>query len=286
MIPATDGAPPARYTRSSASGAKASPCLNKHRKEVSDTMSEARSRTRLRAVLATLAALVAVAAAPTVTASAARTVTAGQSIVLSLAPDRSSAVLVPLPGVSKQTYSASRDLQILGVHLGPQSLTSSPGTSSMTVQGGTKQKVTTAATLSASNSIQTCPPGGQCSSTGVWFSTTVNGSSGWVATITFGPGQSQGAWWGCCPWNADAMYLSDNWSVAGLAVSVSIPPGVGFSGSGSSAGWSGSVSNQWLINHYFNGIQFTSWWALCCPSESATTTSQFGGSFFTTTANS
>lgn len=256
-------------------------------------MTESRSPTRWRAGLATLAALMAVAAAPALTASAASTVTVGHSVVLYLAPDRSSAVLVPAPGVSKQTYNASRDLQALGVRLGPMATTSSPGASSMSVQGGTRQTpaigLRTANfnyTLSAYASRPTCPPGGQCSSTGVWFSTTVTGTSGWVATIKFGPGSSQGAWWGCCPWNADVMYLSDNWSVSGLAISVNIPPGIGFSSQGSSASWSGQVSNKWLIYHSFDGIQFTSWWALCCPSETAQTTSQFGGYFFTATANS
>jgi hypothetical protein len=295
MIPATDVAYLACRTRSSVAGAITSPTNNHAHKEVFDIMFESQSRTRWRAGLATLAALVAIVAAPALMASAASTVRVGHSIVLYLAPDRSSAVLVPAPGVSKQTYSASRDLQTLGVRLGPQSTTSSPGVSSISVRGGMRATAASADirasssgnTLYASNSIGTCPPGGQCSSTGVWFSTTVNAQSGWwVATITFGPGQSQGAWWGCCPWNADVMYLSDNWSVAGLGVSVSIPAGIGFSGSGSSASWSGSASNQWLINHSFNGIQFSSWFALCCPSESASTTSQFGGSFFSTTANS
>lgn len=250
-----------------------------------------RWHTHLHAGVATLAALVALAAVPAMTASAAnpQSARAGHSTVVYLSPDRSFAVLVPLPGVSKQDYSASSDLQTLNVRLGPQSVTSSSSASGMTFRTGSKQKVTAAGTLSASSSISTCPPGGSCSSTGAWFSTTVNGQSGWwVATITFGPGQSQAAWWGCCPWNASTMYLSDNWSVGGIAVSVNIsmPPGIGLSGSGSSASWNSAVNNVWLINHSFNGIQFSSNWAICCPSESAWATSQFGGSFFTTVANS
>lgn len=259
-------------------------------------MSESPSRTRWRAGLATLAALIAVLAAPTVLVSAATTRTVGQSVVLYLAPDHSSAVLVPAPGVSKQTYSVRRDLQALGVRLAPLSTTNSQRASSFSVRskmGGTVSSgsflpmTLTSTTLYASASIPTCPPGGQCSSTGVSFNTSWNGSAGWwVATINFGPGQSQGAWWGCCPWNADVMYLSDTWSVGGLAVSVSVPGGAGFSGSGSSASWSGSAANQWLITHAFSGIQFTNWWGLCCPSESASTTAQFGGSFYTAIANS
>jgi hypothetical protein len=84
------------------------------------------------------------------------------------------------------------------------------------------------------------------------------------------------------------MYLSDTWSVGGIAVSVNIsmPPGIGLSGSGSSASWSSAVNNVWLVNHSFNGIQFSSSFIICCPSESTTATSQFGGYFFSTTANS
>src|SRR5207245_2667709 len=146
-------------------------------------------------------------AGPAVTASAANPRSVGNSTVVYLSPDRSFAVLVPLPGVSKQSYSASRDLQALNVQLGPQTVTSSTNVSGLTGRTGSKHTVTAAGTLSASNSNRTCPPGGLCDNTTAWFSTTVNAQSGWwVATMTFGPGQSQAAWLGCCPWNATTMY--------------------------------------------------------------------------------
>src|SRR5258708_13507522 len=101
-------------------------------------MLESRSRTRWRAGLATLAALVAVAAAPAVLASPATTRTVGQSIVLYLAPDRSSAVLLPAPGVSKQTYSVSPHLQALAIRLCPPSSTDPPAASSIPSPTGTR----------------------------------------------------------------------------------------------------------------------------------------------------
>ncbi len=252
-------------------------------------MHTTRWHTHLRASVASLAALVALVAVPSVAASASNATRVGQSTVLYLSPDRSFAVLVPLPGISKLNYSASRDLQALNVQLGPQSVTSSTNVSGLTGRTGSKHTVTAAGTLSAYNSNRTCPPGGLCDNTTAWFSTTVNAQSGWwVATMTFGPGQSQAAWLGCCPWNATTMYLTDNWSVGGIAVSVNIsmPPGIGIAGSGSSASWSSAVNNVWLITHSFNGIQFSSNWVVCCPSESAWATSQFGGYFVTTVANS
>lgn len=254
---------------------------------------------QLRAGVASLAALVALVAVPAVPASASSALNprALQSRVVYLSPDRNFAVLVPLAGVSKQSYSASNDLLALGVPLGPQSLTSSANASQLTASatrfGRTiaivqPQFFTQTTTLSGSNSIWTCPPGGSCSNTGAWFSTTVTADSGWWSgTMSFSPGNSQAAWWGCCPWNATTMYLSDSWSVSGLSVSVTIsmPPGLGLSGSGSNASWSSSVNNVWLIDHGFNGIQFSGI-VVCCPSESATATSQFGGYFRSTTANS
>ena len=114
-------------------------------------MNGMRWHTPQRVGVATLATLVALAAGPAVTASAANPHSVGNSTVVYLSPDRSFAVLVPLPGVSKQSYSASRDLQALNVQLGPQTVTSSTNVSGLTGRTGSKHTVTAAGTLSASN---------------------------------------------------------------------------------------------------------------------------------------
>ena len=71
-------------------------------------------------------------------------------------------------------------------------------------------------------------------------------------------GTSDDGWWGCCPWNPDSNTLSDNWGANGIAVNVVIswPPGVGFSGSGGSAGYSTNSGANWLNHHNYSNIQF------------------------------
>ena len=57
-------------------------------------------------------------------------------------------------------------------------------------------------------------------------------------------------------------------------------PGVGFSGSGSDASFTNSVSNNWQLNHSFSNIRFG---CLICYGiqQDATATFQFGTSFYT-----
>jgi len=115
----------------------------------------------------------------------------------------------------------------------------------------------------------------------IGFSSTANTHGGYV---TFDSGHSRGAWLGLNPFNADNMYLSDSWSANGIAVSFSCcPPGAGFSGSGGSASWSGSVANDWQIDHFFDGVQFD-YGALFSVSEGGTATAQFGDQFYSTSA--
>ncbi len=98
-----------------------------------------------------------------------------------------------------------------------------------------------------------------------------NGSSGyanvnWSSSIAYPTfeqwvifsGSSNGNWLGCCPWNPDSNTLTDDWFASGIAVSVSIswPPGVGFSGSGGSASYTSNTGANWRNHHNFSGIQF------------------------------
>ena len=252
-------------------------------------MNIGQTRRRLWRVLPAAAAAVMLLGVPTMTASASAQPRAGHSLILFLSADRSNAVLIPAPGVSKTAYDPNRDARLLGIGTATQTAPATTSSVSFSAQptsaSSPSRTVTSSQTLSASNSIWTCPPGGSCANTGTNFSTGVTWHSGIQGTATFA-GQSHADWWGCCPYNATNMYLSDTWRVGGLAVSVSFPPGVGISGSGDQANWSsGAVGNTWYINHYFNGIQFSSYVLVCCASESSTGESQFGSNFYSTTAN-
>jgi hypothetical protein len=243
-------------------------------------------RRRVFQLAAGLLASAALTAIPVASASAStQPTTAGQSSVLYLSKDRSNAVLVPLPGVAKSSYDPNLAALALGVIGGTQRHTSSYHTGPLAVSGGT-QAMDSTQNFSGNNNIWTCPPGGSCANTNANFSSTAAFTCGgcWTVYDTLN-GHTRTAWLGCCPFNADAMYLADTWKQDGISVSVSFPAGAGFSGSGDTANWSASVSNNWQIDHYYNGLQFYSGWALGCVHETASGTSQFGSSFYTTNAN-
>lgn len=97
--------------------------------------------------------------------------------------------------------------------------------------------------------------------------------------VTFN-GNSYAKWLGCCPYNATKVTLTDHFHVDGINVSVSLPPGVGFSGSGSDAYFTNSVTNNWAIYHNFSNLYFG---CLDCVGigEDSTATFQFGNYFYT-----
>ena len=259
------------------------------------------SRSRIRTGLLGAATLISLMALPVVPASAgqAQPTVVGHSRILFLSADKKNAVLVPLPGVAKADYDPDTDARALGIVVPVAELGTSSGVLSQSrrisaVGGGGAaasnagggHKVKTASTMSASNTIWTCPSGGSCANTQARFSTTVTATScgNCNATISFDPGSSHSDWWGLNPYNATSMALSDVWRVSGIAISVSFPWGAGISGSGDQAQWSASVANTYLIDHNFNGIVFSSCCLIYGPYESATATSQFGSQFWTTTA--
>lgn len=238
-------------------------------------------RRRVFRLAAGLLASAALSAIPVASASAStQPTTAGQSRVLYLSSDRTNAVLVPLPGVAKISYDPNQAALALGV-IGGRHRSASTGTPS-----GAAMALDSTQNFSGNNNIWTCPPGGSCANTNANFSSTAAFTCGgcWTVYDTLN-GHTRTAWLGCCPWNADTMYLADTWKQDGISVSVSFPAGAGFSGSGDTANWNGSVGNNWQIDHYYNGLQFYSGWALGCVHETASGTSQFGSSFYTTNAN-
>jgi hypothetical protein len=101
-----------------------------------------------------------------------------------------------------------------------------------------------------------------------------------LETWTDFDGSSYAKWLGSTPWNASKITLTDALHTDGIAVSVSIPPGGSFSGSGSDATYTNSVSNSWQISHTFYNIHFS---CLICYGvrHTATATFQFGTKFYT-----
>jgi hypothetical protein len=92
-------------------------------------------------------------------------------------------------------------------------------------------------------------------------------------------GTSKTSWLGSVPFNANKVQLVDQWHTDGIAISLGIPGGVGFSGTGSTIKWSTSLSNVWTLSHnfvdvWFTGLIFTGWW------EQATGYYTFGGDSF------
>lgn len=133
------------------------------------------------------------------------------------------------------------------------------------------------ASLSASYTKTITPPGGSSGPIKVYFSS----SDPYTipeTRVTFN-GSSYAKWLGSTPYNATKVTDTDTWKASGIAVSISLPPGIGFSGSGDTATWTTSVSNNWQINHYFNNVQFNAFdiWAI---DEYVSGTFQFGTSFW------
>lgn len=94
-------------------------------------------------------------------------------------------------------------------------------------------------------------------------------------------GKSYAKWLGTTPYNATSISLRDKYWVAGIATSVSIPWGAGFSAGGDTATWSGSVNKAWKISHSYSGVHFSGV-PLLSYSQKSTATFRFQTDFFTT----
>jgi hypothetical protein len=137
------------------------------------------------------------------------------------------------------------------------------------------------ARLSSTGTKLIVPPGGTAAYIAATFSSSVSYPT--AETYAIFNGSSSAIWHGSNPLRATRITLSDTWRASGAAISVSFPSGVGISGSGNTATWSGGVNNTSRVTHYFSNIKFTG--ALYSVSESTTGTFQFGSVFFTVSAS-
>jgi hypothetical protein len=70
-------------------------------------------------------------------------------------------------------------------------------------------------------------------------------------------GESETFWAGTSPqYNSSKIKLAESWKFGGIAITVSLPGGVGFSGVGSTIKWSGSDNsgNHWRMGHIYSGL--------------------------------
>jgi len=131
--------------------------------------------------------------------------------------------------------------------------------------------------LTGFNSETITPPGGSSGEIEVGFSTLYTPSCGFLScSIYINGGKSYADWLGFTPFNARSITLTDKISTTGVAVSVSVPSGVGFSVSGSTVSLTSTVSNNWEINHSYSGIRFKSYILLTGPSQSDLASFTFG----------
>jgi hypothetical protein len=95
-------------------------------------------------------------------------------------------------------------------------------------------------------------------------------------------GESETFWAGTSPqYNSSKIQLEESWRFSGVAVSVSVPGGVGFSGGGSTIRWSGSDTsgNHWWMGHTYSGLYAESYIFM-----SYVTQSSFGSHYFESTS--
>lgn len=137
------------------------------------------------------------------------------------------------------------------------------------------------ATLSGYNSKTITPPGGSSSSIDSEFDDNLTYNLCCHGSVD---GDSHTHWWGTTPYNADRVKLSDKLTFKGVSVSIGAGSGWSISGGSTSktATWTGTVYNNWRIDHYYYGITFDGYdlWA----SHDATGDYKFGTSFYTINA--
>lgn len=216
-------------------------------------------------VIGTAGLAIAVLAASTASAEGAPRKSGAR--LVSSAADGSSAVITALPRTPKDQYEPD----VLAEQIGAYSRF--------------RAQHDGAHPFSAYNSIYACP--NSCGDVTANLSVTVDVNNSCCVPVNaiFNNGHSWGRWLGSNPFNATSMTLADTYKAEGVSVTVSYPAGAGFSGSGDTVTWSGSVSNTWTIDHYYNGIHFSTGWWFSGFRQSTRTDAQFGSSFYSTTAN-
>jgi hypothetical protein len=101
--------------------------------------------------------------------------------------------------------------------------------------------------------------------------------TGLTGTKFTGDGHTKGWWWGDEPWTADKLQLDSVIVIRGLGdVSLSIPPGAGFSISGNTATYSGTWYDEWGAVHYYENLEATSLIAIVDEDQNDAETFRFG----------
>ena len=100
--------------------------------------------------------------------------------------------------------------------------------------------------------------------------------TGLTGTKFTGDGHTKGWWWGTEPFEADKLQLNSEVVIRGISVSLSIPPGAGFSTSGNTATYSGTWNDTWWAVHYYEDLEATSPIAITDEDQNDAETFRFG----------
>jgi hypothetical protein len=123
-----------------------------------------------------------------------------------------------------------------------------------------------------------------------WFTSNDNLSNGGAFTddILAISGDSHSSWSGMNPFYASSIDQSDSFSVGyvGTTVFVSYPPGIGFTGSGSSCAvtYPQLNGNYWRYDHTYSGAQFKAYY-ITSTTQSDAATYRFGSNTVTPISN-
>ena len=94
------------------------------------------------------------------------------------------------------------------------------------------------------------------SSVDVWFDDNHNIHRGWFSfCVTFDNGSGYTGWYGLNPFYARHLTYTQRWTFNGIGVSVSIPGGANFSGSGDTVRWSRGYDTVWYVTHGYTGVE-------------------------------
>ena len=88
-------------------------------------------------------------------------------------------------------------------------------------------------------------------------------------------------WLGLTPINAKSVLMTESWKTSGFSISLSVPPGASFSGSGGTASDQSSASNVWQVHSSVDSVRFSGA-AIVKVRHTVAGKFQFGASWFTT----
>jgi hypothetical protein len=136
-------------------------------------------------------------------------------------------------------------------------------------------------TLSDSGSRVVQPPGGLNGEITTGFTSQVYGGAN-AGSVTVS-GDSYARWLGTTPRDADSVSLTDKFWVANAGASVSIPPGVGWSGGTAEATYSNDFGPTWESYHNYADVKFDG--VLFSYSQTSTGGFRFGSQTFYVTSD-